>query len=233
MPSVKIGIHQPNFLPYGGFFRKVMFSDIFVILDNVQFSKNGYINRNRIKTPSGPLWLTVPVQTKGKSQQLINEVEISDNPNWRKKHLRTFEQYYKQTPFFNEVIELLEKCYSLETNKLVDLNIRLIENIREFLNLSADLKLASNLQTEGSSTERLVEICEALSGDIYLHGASGDKYMEFTTFERKGIELRLCDYNNPPYPQIGEGFEPNLSIIDMLFNIGKESVEVIKQDSPV
>jgi hypothetical protein len=226
----RIGIHQPNFLPYAGFFKKVLLSDILVILDNVQYSKNGFINRNRIKTPSGPLWITVPVKTSGKFQQPINEVEISEIVDWRRKHLHTLEQNYKKAPFFNEVFQILSRIYENKTNSLSEMNINFIKAICEYLDIKPQFEIASKIQTEGVSTARLVEICQHFMGDIYIYGKGGDNYMNFYEFRDAGIQLELCEYANPEYPQLGADFEPNLSIVDMLFNVGKEAEKIIQQD---
>ena len=224
-----IGIHQPNFLPYGGFFKKVMLSDIFVILDNAQFSKSDFHNRNRIKSNNGALWITIPVKTSGKLAQLITETEMIDNIPWRKKHLKSFEQYYRKAPFFNTVFPLIEEVYNFDTANLAEFNINIITKFSEYLKIGTELRTASTLTAAGHSTERLVNICKELSGGKYLYGEGGKNYMDLSLFEEAGIEPELCAFHPDPYPQRGDGFEPNLSIVDIMFNLGEGTYEFLKR----
>lgn len=228
MDSKTIGIHQPNFLPYGGFFKKVIMSDIFIILDNAQFSKSDFHNRNRIKSNTGSLWITIPVKTSGKLAQSIEQVEMIEKIPWRKKHLRSFEQYYRKAPFFDKIYPIIEEIYSLETDNLAEFNINIIKRISKYLEIDTEIKAASSLKAEGLSTERLVNICRELSGGKYLYGEGGKNYMDFNLFEAAGIELELCAFHPEPYPQMGGGFEPNLSIVDIMFNLGDGTVEFLK-----
>ena len=228
MSTKTIGIHQPNFLPYGGFFKKILQSDTFVILDTAQFSKNDWMNRNRIKSNTGPLWITIPVKTSGKSTQLINEVEAIEKANWRKKHLRSFEQYYRKSPFFTSVFEMIENAYSFETSCLSEFNTNIIIKFCGYLGIDTEIMPASKLEAGGQSTERLVNICRELKGSKYLYGEGGKNYMEFELFEKAGIELELCGFHAKPYPQLGGEFEANLSVVDIMFNLGDGSLDFLK-----
>jgi hypothetical protein len=205
-------------------------SDVFVFLDNVQFSKNSFINRNRIKMQNEVKWLTVPVETSGKSQQLIKDTKIAEKYDWRKNHLHTLENTYRKAPFFSEIMELVLPTYNLKTNYLSEFNIELIKNICHYLNTSIKFQIASQLNVSGSATDLLLKICQALSGNTYIHGMGGTDYQDQELFHNAGIKLQLCKYDNPEYPQLGDKFEPSLSIIDMLFNVGTKAKGIIKSE---
>ena len=223
-----VSIHQPNFLPWAGYFYKVAESDVFVFLDTVQYSKNSLINRNRIKTPQGPLWLTVPVSYR--HPQSIREVEINNAADWRKKHLKTLEMNYRKSPCFEEIYPGIADVYRSEDwRNLSRLNIRLASHVLEYLEIPTRTVIASNLAVSGKSTELLVNIIKKLGGDTYLSGFGGAKYQDEDLFTRDGIELRYYDFKSPVYPQPWGEFEANLSIIDLLFNCGKESRKILLQ----
>ena len=222
-----IAIHQPNFLPWPGYFYKIAKSDTFVLLDNVQYSKNSFINRNKIKTPQGELWLTVPVKSTGLSDLLIKNVQINNHVDWRKKHLRTLEMNYKRAKFFNQIYDAIEKVYyETDWNNLCMLNTSLLKMTLEELGLESQLIRASELSIEGKSTQLLINIVNKLEGQTYLSGAGGEKYQEEDLFRDAGITLRYYDFDPPVYPQLWGDFIPKLSIIDLLFNCGSESIEI-------
>jgi len=223
MNSSVIAIHQPNYIPWQGFFYKMLKSDIIVFLDNVQYSKNGIINRNRIRTPNGAMWLTVPVITKHSSGQMISEVRIDRTSRWRKKHLNSLRQFYEKTPFFNDYESELEEIYDKEWDRLIDINRRTIEFIAKSLGIEIKTINASSLDVKGDGTERLVRICRELGAGVYLSGESGKGYMEIDRFKEAGIELRFTDFRQPEYKQMYDMFLPNLSALDILFNCGKKS----------
>lgn len=223
-----IGIHQPNFLPWLGYLYKIWKSDIFVFLDNVQYTKNSFINRNKIKTSLGSMWLTIPVSFK--FGDLIKEVRISDKVDWRKKHLKTLEMNYKKARYFSEVFKLIKSVYYLKKwNYLIDLNIEIIKNISTFMNLDTKYIKASALNLEGESTELLVSIIKKLKGNIYLSGFGGKKYQEEELFKKNGIILVYYDFIHPFYEQLWGNFIPNLSIIDLVFNYGSKSIDIFSQ----
>jgi hypothetical protein len=227
MDNKIVAIHQPNFLPWIGYFYKIAKSDIFVFLDNVQYEKNGFINRNKIKTPQNAMWLTVPVNFK--FGELINEVKISNHISWREKHLKTFEMNYKRSDFFEDVFEIIKGIYcSKDWQNLSDLNINLVEAVARYLGLNTPFVKSSTLGVEAKSTELLMQIVKKVGGDIYLSGFGGVKYQEETEFAKAGIKLMYSDFNHPAYKQLWGDFVPNLSVIDLLFNTGNESAQIIK-----
>lgn len=223
-----VSIHQPNFLPWLGYFYKLTQCDVFVLLDNVQYTKNSFINRNRIKTPRGADWLTVPVIIKGRFGQLIRDVEINSSVDWRKKHLGTLEANYRKAKYFEPIFQGLETIYSVnDWINLCELNIMLLEWALSILGLKKNLVRASDLNLEGESTQLLIDIIKELGGDTYLSGFGGANYQEEELFEKAGITLTYYDFKHPVYPQLWNDFIPNLSIIDLLFNCGSESLDVL------
>jgi len=223
-----VAIHQPNFLPWPGYFYKIAKSDIFVLLDNVQYSKNSFINRNKIKTPQGELWLTVPVESKGLSNALIKDVYISNRINWRKKHLQTLEMSYKRAKFFNQIYDKIDKIYyETDWNNLCMLNISLLKLTLDELGLKRQLIRASELNVEEKSTQLLINIVKKLEGQTYLSGYGGREYQEEHLFREAGITLQYYDFKSPVYPQLWEDFIPKLSIIDLLFNCGPERLDIL------
>ena len=222
-----VAVHQPQFLPWLGYFHKILIADAFCLLDNVQFKKNEWQNRNRIKTIQGWQWLTVPV--KYRFSEKINEVEINDAVNWRRKHLESLKYNYRKAPFYHDYVGVLENAYGMEWESISVLNCYLIENVRHALGIQ-NRPMARSSQMVGLSedpTQRLVDICRAMGGDTYLSGADGPRYMDMETFRENGIDVMVQDFQHPVYPQQHGEFQSHLSIIDLLFNCGPRSAEII------
>lgn len=223
-----VAIHQPNYLPWLGYFNKMARSNIFVLLDNVQYTKNGFINRNQIKTPQGASWLTVGVLTKDRYGQLINEVKINNSLPWNSTHEKSIAQNYSQAPYFRNYISFLEDIYHRKWGRLADLNETLIKVMCEILAIrNVKFIRASELKVSGQSTELLVNICKAVGADTYLSGPSGSKYMDEELFKKDGISLRYSDFKHPTYRQLWGDFIPDMSIIDLLFNEGEKSLDIL------
>lgn len=222
-----VAIHQPNFLPWIGYFYKILKCDIFVFLDNVQYTKNSFINRNKIKTSQGEMWLTVPVSFD--FGQKILEVKINNNSDWKEKHIKTLELNYKKAPFFKEIYEMIKGIYNEKKwTYLVDLNITLILEICNYLDIRRKFIRASDLEVEGKSTELLISIVKKLGGDMYLSGFGGAKYQEEELFEKSNIKLQYYNFKHPIYNQLWGEFISNLSILDLLFNYGKSTLDIIR-----
>jgi hypothetical protein len=228
---MKVAIHQPNYIPWLGYFYKIYKSDVFVFLDDVQFTKNSFQNRNRIKTSQGFTWLTEPVLTKGRFGQLTNQVRFNNDIPWKKKHIKTLEQEYRSAKYFDEYFPKLQNVYFKEESKeytLVEFNIKLIKFICEELGLNRRCEISSELKVVGKSTERLVNICRHLGGDAYLSGSGGNNYQDEAAFKDAEIELVYSDFCCPIYHQLWGEFVPNLSIFDYLFNCGNN---IFKKES--
>jgi len=221
---VIVAIHQPNFFPWSGYFHKILRADCFVFLDNVQYSKNSFINRNKIKTPKGPAWLTVPVATANHFQQNICETSMSWQTDWRAKHLATLHSCYGRAPHGKQGIAMVEREYAdlQPETTLAELNIRLVRGACAMLDLPLRSVRSSELADlpPGVSTERLVNICRALGATEYLAGMGAPKYQEDALFEQAGIRVAYSQYKPPSYDQLWGAYTPNLSILDVLMNCG-------------
>lgn len=223
-----VAIHQPNYLPWSGYFHKMYNCDDFVFLDNVAFTKNSVQNRNMIKSASGKIWLTVPVLQKGNYGQMTNDVRINNAISWRKKHWNSIYMNYHASKFFSRYAEFFENIYSRDWEKLSAICLEIFNFLKGELEICADFHLSSELACEGSGTEHLINICKKLSASVYLSGIGGKKYLEEASFESSGIELKYQSFTHPSYSQLFGEFIPNLSIIDLLFNEGKEAIGIIK-----
>ncbi len=225
---IKIAILQPGYLPWLGFFEQVYVSDVFVIYDDVQYDKQGWRNRNRIKTGNGVKWVTVPVNFRFKEYPLTNEVEIDNSVNWKKKHLLTIKQNYSKAPFYKRYINIFEGAYSREWQYLVDIDLYFITEFARCLGLNnKKIVRSSSLNVRGNRVERLVTFCQIFKANIFYEGAAGRNYINIKDFEAQGIKVEFQDYNHPVYNQLHGDFVPYLSVIDLLFNLGPESLPVI------
>ena len=224
---LKVAIHQPNYLPWIGFFDKLDQVDKFVLLDKANHSKSGFINRNKIKTPQGSFTLTVPLKNKGVP---INQLKIVDNKNWQISHWKTIEAFYQKCPFWNEYKHGFEQIYQQKWQKLAPLNIALIEHIKTLLSITTELMLESDFQIDfGNGNTRNVNITSHLNGDVYLSGTGARVYNDIHEFNANNIELVYQNFIHPEYPQRWGEFQQNLSIIDMLFNCGPETIDIIRK----
>ncbi len=218
-----VTVHQPQYLPWLGYFDKIDKADVFCFLDNVQFKKNEWQNRNRIKTADGWQWVTTPVLYR--FPQRINEVRINNSVNWKRKHLQALITNYRKAPFFNDLIDLFGNTYSKDWEFLTDLNVYFIRRIVEWLGLEPkSFVLASDLQLPDDPTDRLIAICKHRGGDIYLAGRDAIRYMNPERFRRQGVRVVVQDFEHPVYPQLFGDFQSHLSIVDLLFNCGPDSI---------
>ena len=224
-----ISIHQPNFIPWIGYFFKIYKSDVFVILDNVQFTKNGFTNRNQIKTPQGPIWLTLPVIQSGKFGQNINECLIFNKAQNVKKIISSLNGNYKRAAHFEKYVDKLSAILNETNDNLAEVNIKLINWLLTELEIKTKIVLASELKNiEGESTERLVSICKNLGGKKYLAGLGAKKYQEDALFLENKIEIINTPFKYPVYPQMWGDFMMNLSVLDVLFNCGDETKSILQ-----
>ena len=222
-----ISIHQPQYLPWDNFFKKIKKSDCFIFLDNVEFQKNGLQNRNQIKTSNGPIWLTVPI--KQKLGQKISDVEIDNSKDWKKKHWKTISENYNKSKHFDSFKGNFQNIFLSNWNNLSELNIKIILEILMILNIKTKIYKASDLKVKGKSTELLVNLCKKINSKTYISGEGGENYLELEKFKEAGIQVIFeKNINQKPYKQNHDnvGFVQNLSIIDNLFNNGKEALEI-------
>jgi len=223
-------IHQPNYLPYLGFFEKASRADTLIIYDNTQFKTGDFQNRNKIRTKDGWIWLTVPVSYK--FGDLIQDVRIPNNIKWAKKHWNSISLNYSKAPYFNKYKDILGEIYSKKWEKLVDLNVCLIQTLFDLVGIKAKIVLASDLLDLGSkSTQALIDLCKAVNADQYISGKDGEKYLELDKFKDAGIYVRFQNFKHPVYKQVFQGFEAYMGIIDLLFNHGGKSLDILKSNT--
>ena len=221
--------HQPNYLPWIGYFNKIYQADKFCLVDSIQFNKKWFSNRNKIRTNQGEVWLTVPVKTSKKYYQKISEVEIDNSLPWRRKHWKTMYLAYQKAPFFNKYADFFEDVYQRNWNMLVDLNEHIIGGILEFLNIDREIIRTSSFNPQGKKTDLLIDICRKTGADGYLSGSGGARqYVDEEKFKKAGLLHRFQAFEHPVYPQIHGEFVPRLAIIDLLFNCGPESEKLVK-----
>ena len=216
-----VSVHQPNFAPWLGFFDKMVHSDVMVLLDTVQFVKRGYQNRTRVKGPGGPQWLTVPVISKGRYDQLTRDVEIDETRDWRTAQPRTLRGLLARAPHRDEVLAMVEPLYADGTlSRLADFATALLGEVVTRLGISTRLVLASDLDAASSSSRLMLDLTRAVGGDAYLSGPTGREYLEPAMFDEAGVELRYHSFAPFEYPQQHGAFEPGLSCLDYLANVG-------------
>jgi len=224
---LRVTIHQPQYLPYLGFFHKVKRCDVFIALDDVQFQKNGLQNRNKIKNANGWQWLTVPV--KHRLEQSINEVEINARQRWGQKHWNALKTNYSKAEYFSPYAAELEALLTSSWNKLCPLNMALTEWAFKHLALTPKIVYSSELEVGGESTDRLVNLCKAVGGDCYLSGPGGRRYLREEAFPQAGLTLEYQQFEHPTYPQMfpKSDFVPYMSIVDALFCCGPKARHLI------
>jgi len=228
---VIVAIHQPNYLPWLGFFDKANKADVLVFLDNVQFPRRGWSNRVRIKTPEGPAWLTVPVSVKGRYHQMIAETEIRYQDNWVRKHLSKLERNYRSQPFYDAIAPVFEQLLTARPRLLGVLNGDIIQAMCELLKIDVQLISGSTMGVSGASTQLLIDLTKAAGGTTYLSGEGGRLYQEEALYDEAGVELRFQEFDHPVYEQRYGEFVPGMSIFDILCCSGVEGTRKFLRES--
>ena len=219
-----VSIHQPNFLPWPGYFNKIANSDLFVIIDNVQYVKGHIVNRNKIKDNKGEAnWLTIPVKISKGSEQLINEIEIDYSHKWQHKNLNRLRSYYEKSKFFGKYFSILEQYFHKQYSNLAEFNIELIRYICSELKINTPIYIASELDRDFGERNYLnLNICKYFKADTYLSGIGAKKYNDENMFKENAIKLQYQEFTAPVYPQLHGEFISNLSIIDLILNCGSD-----------
>lgn len=225
----KIAILQSNYIPWKGYFDIIQKSDVFVIYDEVQYTKNDWRNRNLIKTPNGLEWLTIPVNQKNLDQK-INETCVSQH-NWNKKHWNTLVGNYSKAPFFKRYSEEFKDLFlGIETDNLSEINLLFIKKINSLFEINTEIIDSQSLQLIGDKNERLIEAIKKLNGTHYISGPAAKSYLDTVAFEKEEIHVEWMDYSNyPEYPQMFSPFKHNVTILDLLFNVGPDSKKYFNQ----
>ncbi len=228
-----VSIHQPCYLPWLGYFDKIARSDIHVVLDTVQFEKNSFTNRNKIKTSQGWCWLTVPVMTKGKYGRLsLTTLHIDNTQNWQSKHFKSIIMNYKNAPFFDRYIESLKSFYEEKHwTFLGKLNIEMLKYFLSILGINTKIVMASSIKPDGKKSDLILNICRNFGATEYISGELGRNYLNEESFTDAGINVFYQEYHHPVYHQLFEEFQPYMAIIDLLMNCGDESKNILMGSS--
>jgi len=225
----KVAIVQSNYIPWKGYFDLIAAVDEFILYDDMQFTRRDWRNRNKIKTQQETMWLTVPVKSKGLYTQAIKDTAIIDTI-WTENHWKIIKQNYSQAPHFDSIASWLEPLYLNNTyTNLSKLNKKFIKRICDYLEINTIISSSDTYSLVDGKTERLANLCKQAGGSIYFSGPSAKEYVEEECFKLYEIQVKWFEYNNyPEYPQLGGSFEHNVSILDLLFNCGKESYKYMK-----
>lgn len=219
MKNKIVVVHQPDFLPYLGFFDRLLKADIYVVLDMVQFERGGWTNRDKIKTRSGTQWITVPMKKTAKETRIC-DVMLGTDTSWRDSHLCLFSENYRRAPYYGEIMPYIERLYQFDGTRMMDFNMASIQMLMELLDVHIEIRYASEMMLTKKSNELVVEIMNVLGEKYYLSGIGARDYFDKEPYEKAGIDVIWQDYRPTEYPQQFEGFIPYLSSIDALFNCG-------------
>ncbi|MBQ5735098.1 MAG: WbqC family protein [Lachnospiraceae bacterium] len=220
-------IHQPNYWAYPGLIGKIMRSDKFLYLTKVQFDKSSWQNRNRIRVKEGWKYISVPVENKGKDGQLIADVKISNMTNWRNQHLNAIKFAYQKAPYYDEYFPFLKELYSKKWSELQELDIFITNFVLKELESKTEILYDRDFNFEGEKNELLIDICHKLDEKEYMSNKGSENYVDIEKFNESGIQHIYINYDGAEYSQVYDGFEPGLSVLDMLLNCGPEKTKQI------
>ena len=213
-----VTIHQPDFLPWLGFFDRWQKSDLFIILDDVQFIRRGWQHRDKIKTVHGIKWLTASVNKKGNYLSELRYIQLNNRLNWKKQHIDLIQHTYGQSKNFHNIFSSLEQIYHKKHTLLIDFNMDLLKFCAHELSIKTPTLMSSEQNIKSVGTRRLIDLIKTVKGDIYLTGLGSKNYLEEDIFQKEKIQIRWQQFDHPIYNQMYGSFEKNLSIIDYLFN---------------
>lgn len=231
---MRVAIMQPTYLPWLGYFGLMKSVDLFILLDSVQFARRSWQQRNQIKTADGPIWLTVPVLSKGKRDQLITEVEIDRSRDFPQSHLTALEVNYKKSPYFDAHAMQLRTLLGADNRYLADLTIGMIMWFRDVLGITTPIRRSSEFESVGAKAELLASLCDQAGATEYVSPPGSKDYLdESDAFSRRGMPVKYFNFTHPEYSQRFEGFLPYMSVVDLLFNCGPESLSLIEKGCEV
>ena len=227
-----VSIMQPAYIPWLGYFDRVLKSDIHIVLDNVAMdksSKTKFTNRNKIRTPNGWSWLTVPLQSVARSdEQVISDLEISPSMNWSEKHWKTIQSNYSRSNYYSDYSDYFENFYQQDWVHLAPMLQESTRYLLQELGIQTQQMKSSELSPQSKKADLILELCIKVGATTYLSGPFGRDYLDEHAFDKAGIELKYHDYVHPAYNQCFEGFESHMSVIDLLFNHGDKSLEILR-----
>jgi len=219
----KLSAHQPAYLPWLGLFEKINKADCFIIMDDVQFEKNSFINRNNIKTPQGETLLTVPVLMKGHINKTIRDIEINNTVKWRKKHWMSIYLNYKNTKYFSMFSDFFEDMYNREWNNLNKLLKHQMGYLLNELKIDTEILELNTFNLTSKKQDLIIDMCKSVNADKFIFGKLGSEYVDEDLFDTNNIQREYQNYNHPTYNQVGDNFISNMSVIDLLFNEGSDN----------
>ena len=225
---MKLVISQPMFFPWIGFFEQIRLCDVYVHYNDVQYSKGGFTNRVQVKSPEGVKWLTVPLKNLHFGQT-IDQVQVNNDQEWRKNHLDLLKRCYEAAPYYREMINLVNRVYGHDWEKLDDLARASLHVICEYFGFLEKKEFLNvrELNTNGSSSERVLNTAQKVGADTYVTGHGASKYLDHDIFERARVRVEYMDYNKTPYPQLYGPFTPYVSVLDLIANTGKNGINWI------
>jgi WbqC-like protein family len=220
-----LSAHQPAYLPWLGYFNKIARADVFVYLDTVQFEKNSFINRNRIKTPQGPLWLTIPIKSKGHMSGSLRTTEIDDSQPWRARHLKSIAMNYRRAPRFPECFSKIEALVAIPESNIANYCFQQLRFWLVEFGIKTRVVRSSELPITSSKSDLVLDLCRHFGAERYLSGIQGHDYLDESDFARAGIGLDYQDFVPPVYGQLWGAFIPNLGVLDWWMNTRDSSAK--------
>jgi hypothetical protein len=230
-----VSISQPAYIPWLGYFQRIATSDLHIVLDHVQFERRSFTPRNKIKTQQGWSWLSVPTKQRGKFDQSILDVEIDNSTNWQERQWKTINHCYSKAPYFAEHKDFFESIFNRQWFRLIDLCNEITPYLLGTLGIRTPLKFSSKMTSAGAKDELILNLAQEAGATMYVSGTFGKDYLREELFDQAGIQVTYQDYKHPVYPQLwNQQFEPYMSVIDLLFNCGPTSLQILlsKQDGP-
>lgn len=225
--------HQPVYLPWLGLFHKIASADVFCYFDIVQYQKRDFNNRNKIKTNIGERWLSVPVESKDHFEKKVGEIKIIQD-GWQKNHIRTIELQYKKAPYFWKYFDQISQVLvESSTGSLGDLNLSMIKEFNSILGIATPIIIASEYDFQGVKSDLVLDMCKKLGACEYIFGSQGKNYADIDAFHAAGIVPIFQNYMHPKYTQLHGEFIPNLSVLDLIFNMGAQSLDILMRDNEI
>lgn len=219
-----ISAHQPAYIPWCGYLQRIALCEKFIILDDVQFEKNSFVNRNQIKGPNGPFWLTVPVNLKDHIQGTIKNTPIANDENWQVKHWKSLKHNYASAPYFKSHEKFLESVFTKKWDYISELNEHVFKYLLKQFNINTEIYNLSSISVEGNKQDLILSLCKYFKASKFIFGSQGRDYAEIDLFKKQGIEVCFHEYVSPEYVQRKGDFIPNLSAVDVIFNIAPEEL---------
>jgi hypothetical protein len=219
--------HQPVYLPWLGLFHKIALADKFISFDQVQYVPKDWINRNKVMASNGPAWLTVPCMKVGRFESNISETKIDNTTNWASKHWKTLQLNYGKSKFFKRYADFFEGTYNRSWDLLADLNMHMLLWFLNELSIKVPVQSAGDYKFQGEKSGLVLDMCKQLGAKLYIFGALGRDYADQEAFSAAGVDIMFQDYQHPVYAQMKRDFVSHLAIVDLLFNCGPDSYEIL------